>query len=76
MLHSYIAAEGTDHYWVLYSATEIEPSEHNAELIVATSLDGKPLGEDGQLKLISSADKKPQRWVRNLSAIRLVTVGD
>jgi hypothetical protein len=69
MLRSYLAAEGTDKYWVLYSVTEIEASEHNANVIVATSMGGKPLGDDGQLKLIDSADKKPQRWVRNLSAI-------
>jgi hypothetical protein len=76
MLHSYVVAEGTDKYWALYSATEIEGSEHTADVIVATRMDGKPLGEDGKLKLVASADKKPQRWVRNLSAIRLVTVGE
>jgi hypothetical protein len=75
MLHSYIVAEGTDQYWVLYSVTEIESSEHAADVIVATGVDGKPLGEDGKLKLVASADKKPQRWVRNLSAVRLVTAG-
>ena len=69
MLRSYLVAEGTDKYWVLYSVTEIEGSEHNGEVIVATSMGGKPLGEDGQLKLVDSGDKKPQRWVRNLSAI-------
>jgi hypothetical protein len=74
MLQSYIKAEGTDKYWVLYSATEIEGSEHAADVIVATSMNGKPLGDDGQIKLIDSADKKPQRWVRNLAAITLVTV--
>jgi hypothetical protein len=73
MLRSYIKAEGTDKYWVLYSVTEIEPSEHNADVIVATMLAGKPLGEDGQLKLVSTADKKPQRWVRNLTAITVKT---
>lgn len=73
MLRSYIKAEGTDKYWVLYSVTEIEPSEHNAEVIVATSMNGKPLGDDGQIKLVASADKKPQRWVRNLTAITLVS---
>ena len=73
MLRSYIKAEGTDKYWVLYSATEIEPSEHNADVIVATTLGGKPLGEDGQIKLVSTADKKPQRWVRNLTAITAKT---
>jgi hypothetical protein len=69
MLRSYLIAEGTDKYWVLYSVTEIEPSEHNGDVIVATTLGGKPLGEDGQLKLVDSNDKKPERWVRNLSAV-------
>jgi hypothetical protein len=74
MLHSYIKAEGTDKYWVLYSVTEVEGSEHLADVIVATALNGKPLGDDGQIKLVASAEKRPQRWVRNLSAITLVTV--
>jgi hypothetical protein len=67
--HRKMLREGTDKYWVLYSLTEIEFSEHTGDVIVATSMDGKPLGDDGQLKLIDSGDKKPQRWVRNLSAI-------
>jgi hypothetical protein len=69
MLRSYVVAEGTDKYWVLFSVTEIEGSEHTGEVIVATSMGGKPLGEDGLFKLVDTADKKPQRWVRNLSAI-------
>ena len=74
MLRSYLTAEGTDKYWVLYSVTEIESSEHNGEVIVATCMNGKSLGDDGQLKLVDSADKKPQRWVRNLSAITVKSV--
>ena len=69
MLRSYLVAEGMDKYWVLYSVTEIEFSEHDGNVIVATSMGGKPLGNDGQLKLIDSGDRKPRRWVRNLSAI-------
>jgi hypothetical protein len=69
MLRSYLVAEGTDKYWVLYSVTEIESSEHDGNVIVATAMNGKPLGEDGQLKLVDSGDKKPQRWVRNLMSI-------
>jgi hypothetical protein len=69
MLRSYLVAEGTDKYLVLFSLTEIEGSEHNGEVIVATSMGGKPLGDDGKFKLVDTADKKPERWVRNLSAI-------
>ena len=69
MLRSYLVAEGTDKYWVLYSVTEVEGSEHDGNVIVATSMNGKPLGADGQFKLVDSGDRKPQRWVRNLNAI-------
>jgi len=71
MLRSYLQAEGTDQYWVLYSVTEVEGSEHEGDVIVATAMDGKGLGVDGALKLVSSEDKKPQRWVRNLTAITM-----
>ena len=69
MLRNFVVAEGTDKYWVLFSVTEIEGSEHNGEVIVATSMGGKPLGRDGQFKLIDTGDKKTQRWVRNLKSI-------
>lgn len=69
MLRSYVQAEGTDHYWVLYSLTEVEPTEHAGDVIVATAVDGHALGADGQFKLVSTEDAKPQRWVRNLSAV-------
>jgi hypothetical protein len=51
--------------------TEVEGSEHTGGVFVATSMNGGGLGADGNFKLISSADKKPQRWVRNLTAITL-----
>jgi hypothetical protein len=69
MLRSYVQAEGTDKYWVLYSLTETLASEHAGQVIVATSVDGHGLGADGQMKLVSTEDARPQRWVRNLTAI-------
>jgi hypothetical protein len=36
-------------------------------------MDGHDLGADGELKLVSTEDKKPQRWVRNLTSISLKT---
>lgn len=74
LIRSYLIAEGTDKYQVVYSAVEVEGSEHSADVLVATAIDGKDLGADGQFKLIDSADKKAERWVRNLTAITLKTV--
>ena len=74
MLRSYLRAEGTDKYFALYSVAEVEPSAHDATVLVAIAMDGKPLGNDGGLKLVDSADKKPQRWVRNLTKIIVTQV--
>lgn len=71
MLRSYLQVEGTDKYWVVYSLTEVEGTEHDGDVIVATSMGDKGLGADGELKLVSTGDKKPQRWVRNLTAITM-----
>jgi hypothetical protein len=62
-LHSLLRAVGTDTCSVLYPTTEIE------DLLVATSMDGKDLGADGNFKLVSAEDKKPWRRVSNLALI-------
>ncbi len=72
--HSYVRAEGTDGYFVVYSASELEFSLHTGDAIVALTVDGKPLTEDGQFKMVLGGDKKPARWVTNLSGLRVVTV--
>jgi hypothetical protein len=74
ILRSYLQVEGTDHYFVLYSAAEVEGEIHNGDVIVATGMNGSALGEDGAIKLVASGDKKPMRWVRNVTKITLVTV--
>jgi hypothetical protein len=67
----YVVAEGTDHYKVVYSIDETDPLNHAGDVIVADSLNGAPIGADGAFKLVSSEDKRPARWVRNLAAITL-----
>ena len=74
LLRSYLQARGTDFYLVLYSASEVEPDLNTSSVIVATRVDGHELGDDGAFKLISSADKKPARWVRNLFSLTLTTI--
>lgn len=68
-LHGYVVAKGTDGYWVLYSCEEVVSEVHAGEVIVAIGMDGKTLEGDGAMKLISTEDKKPKRWVRNLAAV-------
>ena len=65
----YVLAEGTDHYRVLYSLDEVDGANHTGDVIVADTLDGAALTTDGAFKLVSTEDKRPARWVRNLTAI-------
>ncbi len=67
-----VIAEGTDGYRVLFSLTEIDPALHTGDILVADSLDGKPLLADGAFKLVASEDRRPARWVRNLKSISLI----
>ena len=69
-----IVAEGTDGYKVLYSLAETDPTFHTGDVLVADSLDGKSIEDAGKFKLVSSEDKRPARWVRNLKAISAVKV--
>jgi hypothetical protein len=69
-----IVAEGMDHYSVLYSLAEVDPSIHTGDVIVADTLDGQKLGKDGAFKMVSSEEKRPARWVRNLTSISVVKV--
>jgi Oxidoreductase molybdopterin binding domain len=69
-----IVAEGTDNYGVLYSLAEVDPSIHTGDVIVADMLDGKRLEKDGAFKMVSSEERRPARWVRNLTAISVVKV--
>ena len=65
----YVVAEGTDGYRVLYSLDEVDGQAHMGDVIVADALNGAALAADGAFKLVSSEDKRPARWVRNLTAI-------
>ena len=69
----YLVAEGSDHYQVVYSLGEVTPDVHDGTVIVADTQDGKPIADDGPLKLVATGEKRPARWVRNLVAVQVKT---
>jgi hypothetical protein len=69
-----VVATGTDHYSVLYALAEVDPSIHTGDVIVADSMDGQKLGKDGAFKMVSTEERRPARWVRNLTEISVVEV--
>ena len=71
---SYVKAEGTDGYWVLYSASELMPILRDDTSLIAIAADGKPLAAEGAFKIVIGGEKRPARWVRNLKGLTVVTV--
>jgi hypothetical protein len=69
-----VVAEGTDQYSVLFALAEVDPSIHAGDVIVADSIDGQKLGKDGVFKMVSTEEKRPARWVRNLASITVIEV--
>jgi hypothetical protein len=73
-LRLYLVAEGADGYKVAYSLAEVAPAVSHSTVIVADAMDGKPLAGTVPLQLVNTGDKGLSRCVRNLMAIRVLTV--
>jgi len=69
----YLVAEGTDGYGVVYSVGEVTPDVRDGTTLVADTLNGKPLTDAGQFQLVTTGEKRPARWVRNLNSIRVAS---
>jgi len=73
-LAHYIVASGSDGYQTILSLGEVDSEFHPGEILVAETMDGKPLdARSGPLKLVVTEDKHPARSVRNLVQIELKT---
>jgi hypothetical protein len=71
-LAEYILATGSDGYKAVLALAEAEPDFHPGDVLVADSMDGKPLdAKSGPFKLVVTEDKRPARSVHNLVSIEL-----
>src|SRR5580704_4171746 len=65
-LAAYVVATGSDGYEAVLALAEVDPSFHPGEVLVADSMNGKPLDAySGPIKLVVTEDKRPARSVRN-----------
>jgi hypothetical protein len=74
ILHSSVIATGTDHYFVLYSAAEVEPMFSRSQVIVAVMKAGLPNTEGGNIQLINTDGSRPARWVHGLMDINVMSL--
>jgi Oxidoreductase molybdopterin binding domain len=68
----YVVAEGRDGYKAVYSLGEVSPDVHDGSVLLADSLDGKPLADAGPIELICSGERRPARWIRGVVSIRVM----
>jgi len=73
VMATYVIAEAEDGYRVVFSLAELDFEFLDADLLVADTMDGAPLGANqGPFRLVAPHEKRPARWVRMLKSITVV----
>jgi hypothetical protein len=70
---SYVLASASDGYQVVFSLAELDPAFTSNDIIVADTIDGKPLFAcQGPLRIVSPKDARGARSIRMLQRIEVV----
>jgi len=70
-----LLVEAADGYSVVFALTEVDPAFATREIIVADRRDGKPMdAKEGPLRIVAPGDKRPARWVRQVTTLRVIAV--
>jgi DMSO/TMAO reductase YedYZ molybdopterin-dependent catalytic subunit len=70
---SYVLATAKDGYQVVFSLGELDPAVANNEIIIADTVDGKPLFDyQGPFRLVAPHDKRGVRGIRMLQRLEVV----
>lgn len=70
---TYVVAEGSDGYRVIFSLAELDSAVIDSDVIVADTMDGAPIGAGvGPLRIVAPHEKRPARWVRMLTTITVI----
>jgi len=72
-LVTFVLASATDGYQVLFSVAELDPAFTANDVIVADTIDGKPLFPyQGPLRIVAPKDKRAARSIRMLERLDVV----
>src|SRR5262245_2083312 len=70
---TYVLASASDGYQVVFSLAELDPGFTGSEIIVADSVDGKPLfAYQGAFRIVAPKDKRGARSIRMLERLQVV----
>ena len=71
-LASFVRVTAADKYQVVFGLADLDPTLGHTQVLLVDTRDGKPLDKDGPLRLLVPGDKRPARWVRNVTSIEVV----
>jgi hypothetical protein len=70
-----LVVEAADGYKVVFALAEVDPAFATREIIVADKRDGKPMdAKEGPLRIVAPGDKRPARWVRQVTTLKVIAV--
>lgn len=70
-LTTIVRVTASDNYQVVFSLGELDPLLGNEQVILADTQDGHPLTKDGPFRLVVPGDKRPARWIHNVTTIEV-----
>lgn len=71
-LGTYVVIRAKDNYRVIFSLSELDPLLATKTIILADSVDGKPLdGNDAPFQVIVPGEKLHARWIRQVTSIEV-----
>jgi len=72
-LTKYMLIKATDGYEAVFSLAEIDPEFTDQTIILAYQVDGNPLPKgEGPFRIVVPNDKRPTRWVREVTSIKIL----
>ncbi len=72
-LTKYVLVEASDGYQVVFALAELDKDFTDRQIILATKVDGKPLGVgDGPFRIIIQDEKKPARCIKQVTGIKIL----
>lgn len=73
----YVSISAADGYRVVYALAELDTKFTGDPVILADHRDGKPLSSDeGPFRIIAPAEKRPGRWIRQVTRIDVLRAPD
>jgi DMSO/TMAO reductase YedYZ molybdopterin-dependent catalytic subunit len=70
---TYVVASASDGYQVVFSLAELDPAFTGSEIIIADTIDGKPLfAYQGPFRIVAPKDTRAARSIRMLQQLEVV----